>query len=410
MKLLFICDATLDGNELRCASWIKSILAYADSGAGIVLASTALDPSKKRISALSDGRPVDMIPLPISASDDETDRILRQENADVIVIFGTEKPYTLKELKACERIGALDHTALFAQGMARACALHYAEGVPCRVVRRWTVRDILRRQNIRTEQKAMESAAERERQALRLTRHFIGRTTMDRAILRTENPAAAYYPCNDVLRPCFYEGRWQYQTCEKHRIFISQYYYPLKGFHYLLAAAAQLRERYPDLKIAAAGYNPIQSSVTQNELKDSSYIRYVKSLIRRYDLQDHIELLGVLDAQAMKAEYLRSNVFVMPSAIENSPNSLAEAMMLGVPCVASDVGGVSDFALHRQEAYLYPSSAIYLLAYYIDRVFGDEAAAQTLSENGRQRALKEYDKQKNITEFENIMQQIARPR
>ena len=58
--------------------------------------------------------------------------------------------------------------------------------------------------------------------------------------------------------------------------------------------------------------------------------------------EDQFEFEGFLSAEKMKRLLLESNVFVCPSSIENSPNSLGEAMLLGVPCVASDVGGIAD--------------------------------------------------------------------
>ena len=66
----------------------------------------------------------------------------------------------------------------------------------------------------------------------------------------------------------------------------------------------------------------------------------IMSYMRIRELEDKVSFLGPLNAEQMKAEYLRSNVFLCPSSIENSPNSLGEAQMLGVPCVASYVGGI----------------------------------------------------------------------
>ena len=407
MKLLFVCGATVTNSQLNCASWIKSIISAIGNEFEVTIASTDSSVSDN-MSGLVGKVSVLIIPFSLSKPHNERERLLIESKPDVILVFGTETPNALKTVEICKNTGLLDRTAIFAQGLCCVCAKHYAEGLPERIVRRYTFRDVVRRQNILKEQQSLEKRAEYEKLAMTMAQNFIGRTTMDNSILRLYNPTANYFKCNDVLRNSFYSGQWMYNRCEKHRIFISQYYYPLKGFHYLIEAAAQLKSKYPRITIAAAGYNPIQKSMSEKELKDSSYIRYIKTLVKKYGLSDNIELLGPLSEEQMKEEYLKANVFVMPSTIENSPNSLAEAMMLGVPTIASDVGGVTNFAKHQEEAYIYPSSATYLLAYYLDKVFSDKADAEIIGNKGKMRAEIEYNRENNIKRFEEIMSIIAK--
>ena len=70
----------------------------------------------------------------------------------------------------------------------------------------------------------------------------------------------------------------------------------------------------------------------------------------------------MLSEQQMLDYLLKSNVFVQTSSIENSTNSLGEAMLIGMPCVASNVGGTSDMLKDKNEGYLYPFGDYNLLA------------------------------------------------
>lgn len=98
-----------------------------------------------------------------------------------------------------------------------------------------------------------------------------------------------------------------------------------------------LRE-YPDTKLYVAG-----GDITKSKwYRLSGYASYIKRLIEENGLRDMVNFTGMLSEKDMCARYLRSNVFVCPSAIENSPNSLGEAQLLGVPCIAAYVGGVPD--------------------------------------------------------------------
>ncbi len=68
------------------------------------------------------------------------------------------------------------------------------------------------------------------------------------------------------------------------------------------------------------------------------YQNYTKTLIRQLGLQEAVHYTGPLNEQAMCEQYLHSSLYVLCSSMENSPNSLGEAMLLGMPCVASAMG------------------------------------------------------------------------
>ena len=207
---------------------------------------------------------------------------------------------------------------------------------------------------------------------LEMAKHIIGRTSWDRARTWAINPAAHYHFCNETLRPEFYDGSsWDYNRCNKHTIFLSQAGYPIKGLHQLLKAMPLILRHYPNTTIRIAGNDITKCTSLKDFLHFTGYGRYINRLIKKGELEDHVVFIGRLNADEMKREYLSANVFVCPSSIENSPNSLGEAQILGVPCVSSYVGGTMDM-MDSNTDNLYRFEEIEMLAYKICQIFGKE--------------------------------------
>ena len=326
---------------------------------------------------------------------------------DVIHIWGSEYGHTLAMVRVCGEKGLLNHTVVSIQGLCSIYAPHYAEGVPERVQHRSTFRDFLQRDNIRNQQKKFILRGDMERQAMARVRHVIGRTDWDRACAELLSPEAEYHFCNETLREEFYRDGWSWDTCEKHRIFASSCVYPIKGFHYLLEAAAIVAREYPDVKIAVPGNSFLEAGSFRDRLRRSGYQSYMAKLCRQGGLTDKIEFLGKLSADGMKEQYLKANVFVLPSTIENSANSLGEAMLLGTPCVASDVGGVSTMLEHRREGFIYQSTAPNMLAHYILEVFREQDRAARMANNARLHAQKTHDPKSNLDTLLSIYRSLC---
>lgn len=326
-------------------------------------------------------------------------RELQEYRPDVIHIWGSEYSHTLAMVNAAEKAGMLNRVVISIQGLCYIYDRHYCEGVPADVVKSYTFRDLVRRNNILGQQKVFALRGKMEAEALQKVSHVMGRTDWDLACVKTVNPDVHYHLCNETLREPFYQDAWAYENCCKHRIFASSCSYPIKGFHYLLEAFAQLLKKYPDATLAVPGTDFRNLDTFQKRLRESSYDRYLRKLVDRYQLADKIEILGSLSAEQMKEQYLKSNVFVLPSTIENSPNSLGEAMVLGVPCVAADVGGVSTLMKHRDEGFVYQSTASYMLGHYIDCVFSLEDQAKPMGQAAACHARRTHDPEKNLQDL-----------
>lgn len=339
----------------------------------------------------------------------ELEEMFRQElrtfQPDVIHSWGVEYDHALAMVKAAEQEGMLDHMVASIQGLCAFLAEHYTDGLPGGVVKGVTFRDLLRKDNIAQQQEKFRLRGNLERQAVEKLHHVIGRTDWDHGCAQEWNPDVRYHFCNETLRQNFYEGQWQYERCKKHSVFASSCAYPIKGFHYLLEAMGQVRKTYPDATITVTGRSYLEKGWKQ-QLRRSSYEAYLAKLTKKYNLENAVQFLGDLSAEEMKQAFLNANAFVLPSTLENSPNSLGEAMLLGVPSVAADVGGVRDLMEADMEGFIYGSGDVNVLADHIVRIFamGEEAAA--MGKAAASHANKTHDPETNLRELMKIYNEI----
>ena len=332
-------------------------------------------------------------------------KVIQEYIPDVIHIFGTEYPHTLSMIEACSELNILNIAIINIQGLVSVCSNHYFEGLPFNAINKFTFRDLIKRDNIFLQKKKFEKNGLFEIKALKLCKNVSGRTDLDCACTSEINPKAKYHFCNETLRDSFYEGdKWAYETCEKHSIFISQAGYPIKGLHYILEALPQIITKYPNTKVYIAGNNLINKKF----YKITSYAMYMKKLIKKYNLQKYIVFLGNLNENQMKQQYLKANVFVSASTIENSPNSLGESMICGTPTISSFVGGVSSMMSHEKEGLLYPCNEPCMLACYVEKIFSDEGIAAMLSKNAIVRAENTHDIANNKETIMAIYKEIAK--
>lgn len=332
--------------------------------------------------------------------------ILNEVKPDIVHIFGTEYPHTLELVNACEEVGIINKVVISIQGLCSICAQHYTAGLPNYMYKKKSFIDFISRNSIYKQREDFIERGLYEREAIKKVKHIIGRTTWDKACVTQINPNINYHFCNETLRDEFYKHKWSLDNCEKHSIFVSQGSYPIKGLHNVIEALNIVKSLYKDVKLYVGGNKIIREDTFKERLKESSYAAYLRKLIEKYDLKDNILFTGNLSENDMCNRFLKSHVFVLASSIENSPNSLGEAMLLGVPCISSYVGGVPDMITHKKEGFLYQEDAPYMLAKYICELFSNDELAMSFIESEQKKAKKIYDKKQNSKCLLNIYKSI----
>lgn len=322
---------------------------------------------------------------------------------DVVHIHGTEFPHSLAALRAC----GSKNSVISLQGMASIISRYYLAGLSYKdIFCNPTLHDLLR-MSLFQEKREMEQRGYFETQLIKEASYIIGRTSWDHTHVWAVNPQVKYFHCDEVLREEFYEGDiWQYNRCTFHSIFLSQGSYPLKGLHKVLDALPLIKHIYPDVSVRVAGPDITYGGAGFKErLKISTYGRIVKGIIKKNNISDNIAFLGSLNAEQMKQEYLSANVFVCPSSIENSPNSLGEAQILGVPCVASYAGGIPDF-MKGCEDYLYRFDDVEMMAKKICNVFEMQDKIDT--NIARQIAFERHNAFAVVAKTQEIYEKVSR--
>lgn len=337
-------------------------------------------------------------------------KIFNDFKPDMIHIFGTEFPHTLAAVRAFHNP---DKTLIGIQGLCGEIAKVYMAHLPEKVQKKVTFRDFVRKDSIRQQQEKFIARGKHEAEAILGCRNITGRTRFDREGTARINPHARYYPMNETMRREFYQGQWKLSGCREHSIFLGQGDYPLKGMHFVLEALARLLPQYPDAMLYVAGSSIIGHKTFKERLKLPAYGKYLLALIKKYGLEDKVVMLGKLNAEEMKQQFLRSSVFVCASVLENSPNTVGEAQLLGVPVAASIAGGIPDMITDGQEGLLFPVGDAAGLAEKIkalwDRSRDEEGLclAERISLKERKRARMAHDGENNYLRLLEIYEAIG---
>lgn len=242
----------------------------------------------------------------------------------------------------------------------------------------------------------MKRLAYVEQKNLKDVKFVIGRTDWDYRITRVLSPKSKYYVCNEILRSSFYMEKWQ-NTFFTGKIKIhttngDNYY---KGFEDICYALSLLNSLGYDIEWTVAG---ISESSTINKIAK----KYLK---KNYPTKG-LRLLGSLDELRL-CEILKStNLYVMPSHIENSPNNLCEAMIMGVPCIATHAGGTTSILKDHKEGLIIQDGDPWAMAGAIIEMISNPQQSIRYGENARITALERHNRDSIVKSLLEIYRHI----
>jgi glycosyltransferase involved in cell wall biosynthesis len=294
---------------------------------------------------------------------------------DVIHVHGTEGPFGLVQRHT--EIPVL----LSVQALLTVYDLKYFSGLDRRTADRSAgLSERLVRNSYADRHRRFAKQAGREREILLMTRRLTGRTDWDRRVTSVLAPDATYDVVHEILRPAFYDQVWRQPGNADLRLLTTTGPNLYKGLETLLRCARLLDERGVRYRWNVAGLAPGDPFVTLFERALST------------PLSPNVHLLGVLDDDALAEQMLASDLYVGVSHIENSPNSLCEAQLVGMPCVSTYAGGTSSLVTDGQDGILVQDGDPYAMAGAVLELASDPDHAAELGARARVRASARHDR------------------
>lgn len=146
-----------------------------------------------------------------------------------------------------------------------------------------------------------------------------------------------------------------------------------KGLFTALEALALVLPEFPNLRYVICGTGPMEGEL--------------RARIAAMGLGRNVELRGWLDQAALRSEYAAAHAFLHPSELteeqdqEGVPNSMLEAMAMGLPVVATLHGGIPEAVEHESDGLLAPEKNPVELAGMIRRLLSAPDLLARLSQN-----------------------------
>jgi glycosyltransferase involved in cell wall biosynthesis len=307
--------------------------------------------------------------------------VISKCSPDLIHVHGTEENFGLIQQHVSIPV------VVSLQGILRAYEEKFNAGVPRSAVNAHDrITDRLAFSGYSYSFRNFRKRAARERTILKKSQTVIGRTEWDRRLTGLLAPGAKYHRCDELMRPAFYARIWNRQRFNTPlKIFTTSGNSLYKGFEMIVQSARVMK----GLGI------PFAWQVAGLAEKDPLPVLVVKWL--KADLRDlGISLIGPQEAERLSELLCEADVYCQTSHIENSPNSLCEAMLTGMPVVASNCGGTPSLISDGIHGMLYPTGEAHACAAALLAMTRDFAVASEMGRAARDAALQRHNRTKVV--------------
>ncbi|MFL0681958.1 MAG: glycosyltransferase family 4 protein [Algoriphagus aquaeductus] len=312
--------------------------------------------------------------------------IIDEVKPDIIQVFGSEMDYGM--ICGRTKVPVLIHI----QGILHPC-YYYLNSVrlsftqKIRIINLW---DLIKGNTYQNVLETFKRRTENEFKILSNCPNVLGRTNWDRRVMSILAPNARYFHGDEILREQFFKYTWSLKEKEKIQItsIISSALY--KGHDTISATIKVLKTYGLNFKWNVIGY----------DRTSSAYKLFFKNYENEFE--GLLEFHGGLNPDQLIEILMDSSLYVHPSHIENSSNALCEAMALGMPVIAMDVGGNSSIISHGDDGIITPDNDPFSLSGVILELIKDKTKSAFLGANARKRAFERHNPERIVSELKKV--------
>lgn len=313
--------------------------------------------------------------------------VIRQSQPDLIHIHGTEDAFGLVAdvVKDIPIIFSI-------QGLIAPITEKFLAGISKETVKKFsTFRDKIHHVTTYQQYLMFKKASKRECSYLSKAKYVFGRTSFDERCTLALNPDRMYFVMNELLRNEFYGKNWKGTFSQDGKVYlvstISSMLY--KGLETVIKTANILKQ-YSHIDFR---WDIVGLSGNENYVRMAEYEAGVRSI------ECNVNFLGKKPASALADILCNADIYIHPSHIENSPNSVCEAMLVGLPVIATNVGGTSSMLKDGVEGVLVQDGDPYELAGAIIEIQKDPQVACLRADVAKKTAIERHEKSKVLKEL-----------
>lgn len=317
-------------------------------------------------------------------------KVIDDFKPDIIHCFGSEWPFGLiaHDVKIPIVIHMQGFANIYALSASMCCRLSdqykYHHYNPFSMLHYW-------HRSLKT-----DASNKREQEIMQCNKYFMGRTEWDKNIVKYYSPKSKYYHCEEAIRPEILHSKikWHFTPRKKMQIITISSASSLKGNNLILRTAKILKDFGFDFEWRVAG--------------DKNSFSFFEHIIGLKHADLNINLLGFINASEVAKELSKADVYVHTAIIDNSPNSLCEAQLIGCPVIATNVGGIPQLIENENTGILFPYNEPHTLAFILMNIHGDKKILEKMSQNEIRVSQSRHDEQKIIQELKSIYTDIIR--